>query len=40
MPVRPGQKLPSSADELEGVVKAAILLLTLDHATAGKLLKK
>jgi flagellar motor switch protein FliG len=39
MPVRPGQKLPENADELDGVSKAAILLLTLEHAAAGALLK-
>lgn len=40
MPLRPGQKLPSNIDELDGTVKAAILLLTLDHQAAGDLLKK
>jgi flagellar motor switch protein FliG len=39
MPLRPGQKLPDKIEELDGVTKAAILLLTLDHATAGGLLK-
>ena len=39
MPHRPGQKLPESVNELEGVTKAAILLLTLDQPTAGALLK-
>jgi flagellar motor switch protein FliG len=37
---RPGQKLPATIDEVDGVVKAAILLLTLDHASAGAMLKK
>lgn len=39
MPHRPGQKLPSNVDELDGVVKAAILLLTLKHEAAGALLR-
>jgi flagellar motor switch protein FliG len=39
MPYRPGQKLPSNIEEVDGVVKAAVLLLTLDHSTAGTLLK-
>jgi flagellar motor switch protein FliG len=39
MPLRPGQKLPEHIEELDGVAKAAILLLTLDHDAAGKLLK-
>lgn len=39
MPLRPGQRLPTNIDEVDGVVKAAVLLLTLDHATAGKMLK-
>jgi flagellar motor switch protein FliG len=39
MPHRPGQKLPENADELDGVTKAAILLLTLEHGAAGALLK-
>jgi flagellar motor switch protein FliG len=37
---RPGQKLPATIDELDGVVKAAILLLTLEHEAAGAMLKK
>lgn len=36
---RHGQRLPDNIDELDGVVKAAILLLTLDQASAGTLLK-
>jgi flagellar motor switch protein FliG len=39
MPLRPGQKLPETPDELDGVVKAAVLLLTLDHNAAKRLLK-
>src|ERR1043165_6065141 len=38
--LRPGQKLPGNIEELDGTVKAAVLLLTLDHAAAGALLKK
>lgn len=37
---RPGQKLPDTIDELDGTVKAAILLLTLDHDAAGEMLKR
>lgn len=40
MPVRPGQKLPASADELDGIAKAAILLLSLDHDAAGAILRE
>jgi flagellar motor switch protein FliG len=39
MAIRPGQKLPDKIDELDGTIKAAVLLLTLDHDSAGKLLK-
>ena len=39
MAYRPGQKLPANIEEVDGVVKAAVLLLTLDHSTAGTLLK-
>ncbi|MDY7109692.1 MAG: flagellar motor switch protein FliG [Planctomycetota bacterium] len=38
--MRPGQKLPSSIDELSGIAKAAILLLSLDHEAAGAILKE
>ena len=34
-----GQKLPGNPDDLDGVVKAAIVLLSLDHDVAGDLLK-
>ncbi len=37
--IQPGQKLPDDADDVEGVVKAAIVLLSLDHDVAGELLK-
>ncbi len=40
MPLYPGQKLPTNVDELEGVVKAAIILLSLPHEVAGALLKQ
>ena len=40
MPLRPGQRLPDNIDELDGTIKAAILILTLDHQSAGALLKK
>src|SRR5690606_24082232 len=40
MVMRAGQKLPDNVSELDGVVKAAILLLTLDHDSAGALLKE
>src|SRR4051812_42855561 len=36
---RLGQKLPENIAEIDGVVKAAILLLTLDHDSAGSMLK-
>ena len=34
-----GQPLPNDLDKLDGVVKAAIILLSLDHDVAGDLLK-
>jgi len=40
MAYRPGMKLPKSADELDGTMKSAILLLLLDADSAGKLLKE
>ncbi|MHC4416016.1 MAG: flagellar motor switch protein FliG [Planctomycetota bacterium] len=39
MPLPPGKKLPTDPDELDGVVKAAIILLSLEHDVAGELLK-
>jgi len=39
MPLIPGQPLPTDPDKLDGVVKAAIVLLSLDHDVAGELLK-
>ncbi|MCP3903359.1 MAG: flagellar motor switch protein FliG [Planctomycetes bacterium] len=38
--MRPGQKLPSKVEDLTGVAKAAILLLALEHDSAGALLKE
>jgi flagellar motor switch protein FliG len=40
MVYRPGMKLPKSAEELDGTLKSAILLLLLDSDAAGKLLKE
>ncbi|MCZ6612688.1 MAG: flagellar motor switch protein FliG [Planctomycetota bacterium] len=40
MPLYPGQKLPTNVEELEGIVKAAIILLSLPHEVAGALLKQ
>lgn len=39
MPRKPGDKLPDDPAQLEGITKSAILLLTLDPATAGSMLK-
>ncbi len=38
MPV-PGKKLPNNPDELDGVTKAAVILLSLQHDVAGELLR-
>ena len=40
MPRKPGEKLPESAEGLEGVTKAAILILSLDAGAAGEILKR
>ncbi len=40
MPRKPGDKLPNSAAELDGVTKAAIILLTIGPERAGKILKE
>ena len=40
MVYRPGMKLPKTADELDGTIKSAILLLLLNSDAAGKLLKE
>jgi len=37
---KPGDKLPTDPRELEGLTKAAILLLTLDPTIAGQMLKQ
>lgn len=39
MPRKPGEKLPSSASELDGLTKSAILFVSLDHAASAKILK-
>lgn len=36
---KPGEKLPENPEHLDGVTKAAILLLSLDAQTAGEMLK-
>jgi flagellar motor switch protein FliG len=38
--MRSGKKLPDNPDELDGMLKAAVLLLTLDQSAAGLLLKQ
>lgn len=40
MPRRPNDKLPTDPNELDGLTKAAVLLLTLDSQIAGELLKQ
>ena len=40
MPRKPGEKLPTDPRELDGITKAAILLLTLEAGTASELLKQ
>lgn len=40
IPMRIGKKLPDDVKELDGMTKAAILLLTLDYETAGVLLRE
>lgn len=40
MPRKPGDKLPTSSDDLDGVTKAAILLLSLDPKVASEVLKQ
>ncbi len=37
--IQPGQQLPNNPDDVDGVIKAAIVLLALDHDVAGELLK-
>ena len=39
MPHKPGQPLPESPAELDGVTKAAVLLVSLDQDTAAKILQ-
>jgi flagellar motor switch protein FliG len=38
--MRPGQKLPNKIDELTGVTKAAILMLSLEHDAARAMLRE
>ena len=38
--IRPNQKLPTDVNELSGVAKAAVLLLTLEHEPASLLLRE
>lgn len=40
MSIRPGQKLPESVAELDGVARSAILLLLLDPDAAGSILRE
>lgn len=40
MPRKPNEKLPDNPAELDGLTKAAILLLTLEPSVAGELLKQ
>jgi flagellar motor switch protein FliG len=40
MALRLGKKLPDKIEDLDGITKAAVLLLTLDHDTAGVLLRE
>lgn len=40
MSIRPGQKLPESSENLDGVVKSAVLLLLLDPESAGEILRQ
>lgn len=40
MPLRPGQRLPENIEEIDGIIKSAILLVALDHEAAGALLKQ
>ena len=38
--MRPGHKLPSDPNELDGATKAAVLLLMLDQDSAGGLIRE
>jgi flagellar motor switch protein FliG len=40
MSIRPGQKLPDSAESLDGVIKSAVLLLLLEPESAGAILRE
>jgi flagellar motor switch protein FliG len=39
MPRKPGEKLPTNIEEIEGITKAAVLLLSLDAESATKVLR-
>ncbi len=39
MPIKPGERLPNNIADIDGVTKAAILLLSLESDTAGAMLK-
>ena len=38
MPIKPGEKLPETSGELDGLTKAAVLFVALDHEAASKML--
>ncbi|MEE2972667.1 MAG: flagellar motor switch protein FliG [Planctomycetota bacterium] len=40
MSIRPGQKLPETVDELDGVARSAVLLLLLEPDAAGAILRE
>jgi flagellar motor switch protein FliG len=40
MSIRPGQKLPDTVEELDGVARSAVLLLLLDPDAAGAILRE
>lgn len=40
MPRKPGEKLPQSIEEIDGVTKAAILILALDSAVAAEIMRR
>ncbi len=40
MPRKPGDKLPDTPEKLDGVTKAAVLILSMDANTAGEILKR
>ena len=40
MSIRPGQKLPDTVEELDGVARSAVLLLLLEPDAAGAILRE